>query len=157
MILDKNTEGRVHNGQLEHFDETLKWKDKKDKTTHSNIDEVKTIYQHKDWLWSNFFMVQSDTNNLKGTKTVDYILKPDSKDYDPYKLFDYSPNTHHYIPNIDLPDTDRKRIQDMIDILGLNFPNVQNKRKQVVERAVRFPLVEENEFPTAIQFYKSNM
>ena len=147
-------EGRVHNGQLEHFDETLKWKDKKDITTNQTTDDDKRVYQHKDWLWSNFFMVESDTNNLKGTKTVDSILKPDAEDYDPFKLFEYSKATHHYIPNTDLPETDRKRIKNMIDVLGLNFENVRDKRKQVVERAVKYPLEDENEFPTAIQFYK---
>ncbi len=134
-------EGRVHNGQLEHFDERLKWKDKEG-------------YQRKDWLWSNFFIIQSDTNNLKSTKTVDYILKPDSDDYDPFSLLEYSLQTHQYIANLDLPEVDRIRIKNMIEILGLNFPNLIDKRKQVVERTVKYPMANEIEFPTAIEFYR---
>jgi hypothetical protein len=56
---------RHHNGQLEHFDERLKWKDK-------DIKKGKiVVYQHKDWLWSNFFVIDSDTNNRKGDKEID--------------------------------------------------------------------------------------
>jgi hypothetical protein len=132
---------KVHNGQLDHFDERLKWKDKPN-------------YEHKDWLWSNFFVIDSDTNNRKGDKAIDNILKPDSEHYNPFDLLDYSPKTHYYIANLDLPEVDRSRIQNMIDILGLNFPNVVDKRRQVVERTVKYPLDEENQFPTAVEFYK---
>jgi hypothetical protein len=155
-------EGRVHNGQLEHFDERLKWKNKdeeKKKKAKKAIDSnnnKKEIYQHKDWLWSNFFVIESDTNNLKSTKTVDYILKPDLDGYDPFKLMEYSKESHTYAANLDLPEADRKRINDMIDILGLNFENVRIKRQRVVERIIKYPFEEneEHQFPTAVAFYK---
>ena len=138
-------ERRVHNGQLEHFDERLKWKDKAN-------------YEHKDWLWSNFFVIDSDTNIRKNDKAVDYILKPDSNDYDPFKLLEYSLATHYYIANTDLDEPKRQKITNMIEILGLNFPNVVDKRRQVVERIIKYPLTEgvENQFPTAVEFYKKN-
>jgi hypothetical protein len=136
-------EGRVHNGQLEHFDEQLKWKNKKN-------------YQHKDWLWANFFVIESDINNLKSTKTIDYILKPDAKGYDPFILLDYSGFTHEYIPNSELSEDDKTRVNNMIDILGLNFPNLLSKRRQVVEWIIKYPLEKEMEiqFPTAVEFCK---
>ncbi len=134
-------EQRVHNGQLEHFDESLKWKEKGSS-------------QQKDWLWSNFFVVESDTNNRKGTKTVDYILKPDATDYDPFRLFEYSRLTHEYIPNSELSEEEQNRVNNMIEILGLNFENVRNKREKVVKRTVKYPLDHEVEFPTAVEFYR---
>jgi hypothetical protein len=146
----ENIEGKVHNGQLEHFDEMLKWKEKREKIdTDNNV-----IYQKKDWLWSNFFMVDSDTNNRKSTKPIDYILKPDLDNYDPFKLFDYSIVTHMFTPNTELPDAERDRIKVMIEVLGINFPNVVDKRKQVVTRTVKYPLENEMEFPTAVEFYR---
>jgi hypothetical protein len=132
-------DGRVHNGDLEHFDELLKWKDR-------------VNYQHKDWLWSNFFVVESNTNNRKGLKPIDYILKPDNDSYDPFELLDYSPNTHLYIANLSLPEIDRIRIKKMIEVLGLNFPNVVDKRRHVVTRKIKYPLDDEAEFPTAVVF-----
>lgn len=137
---------RVHDGQLDHFDEQLKWKDKTD-------------YQRKDWLWSNFFMIDSDTNNRKGDKSVDYILKPDNDDYDPFRLLDYSLETHLFIAHLDLPEVDRIRIKNMIDILGLNFPNIVDKRRQVVERIIKYPLEKDVEiqFPTAVEFYRKSL
>jgi hypothetical protein len=138
-------QNRIHNGQLEHFDEQLKWKDK------ANC-------QRKDWLWANFFVIDSDTNNRKSDKAVDYILKPDTDDYDPFRLLDYSLFTHEYLPNSELSESDRTRVNNMIDILGLNFPNLVSKRRQVVERIIKYPLekIMEMQFPTAVEFYKKN-
>jgi hypothetical protein len=107
---------KQNNGQLEHFDETLKSK-KTDKVGK------------KDWLWSNFFMVDSDTNIRKGTKEVDYILKPDSEDYNEFVLLDYNIDTHQFIANLSLSDEKRKRINRMLnEVLGINFPNLYYKR-----------------------------
>lgn len=138
-------ENRIHNGQLDHFDERLKWKDKAN-------------YQHKDWLWANFFVIESDTNNLKSSKPVDYILKPDSEDYDPFELMEYSKDFHIYRAKSNLPEADKKRINEMIKTLGLNFPNLFNKRRKIVEHIIKYSLTEEdeNEFPTAVKFYKNN-
>ena len=138
-------EKRVHKGQLEHFDERLKWKDKAN-------------YEHKDWLWANFFVIESDTNNLKSTKTVDYILKPDSDDYNPFQLLEYSNETHIYCANSKLPEEQQRRIENMIEILGINFPNLYDKRGKKVELIIRYSLMgdDANEFPTAVEFYKKN-
>jgi hypothetical protein len=153
-------ENRVHNGQLDHFDEQLKWKDKKLKN-NNNLEEIedKTIvYQHKDWLWSNFFVIDSDTNNNKSDKEVDYILKPDSEDYNPFKWLDYSTELHMFTPKWDLPEVERIRIKNMLRVLGINFPNVVYKRRQVIERIIKDPLEAdiENQFPTAVEFYKKS-
>jgi hypothetical protein len=146
----EHIEGKVHNGQLEHFDERLKWKEKS-----KNVDTVSdVIYQKKDWLWSNLFLVDTDTNNRKSTKSIDDILKPDLDNYDPFKLFDYSSVTHMFTPNTDLPKSEQDRIRTMIDVLGINFTNVVDKRRQVVTRTVKYPLENEMEFPTAVEFYK---
>lgn len=148
----ENIDGKVHNGQLEHFDESLKWKEKSEKTTTDN----NVIHQKKDWLWSNFFMVDSDTNNRKSTKAVDYIVKPDLDNYDPFILFDYSLITHMFTPNTDLTKTEQNRIRAMIEVLGINFSNVVDKRRQVLTRTVNYPLISEIQFPTAVEFYKRN-
>jgi hypothetical protein len=146
----EHIEGKVHNGQLEHFDERLKWKEKS-----KNVDTVSdVIYQKKDWLWSNLFLVDTDTNNRKSIKSIDDILKPDLDNYDPFKLFDYSSVTHMFTPNTDLPKSEQDRIRTMIDVLGINFTNVVDKRRQVVTRTVKYPLENEMEFPTAVGFYK---
>lgn len=135
--------GRAHNGQLEHFDETLKWKDK-------------SGYQHKDWLWENFFMIDSDTNNRKGDKTIDYILKPDSPTYDSFIFLDYSLLTHRYIANENLPDDQKDRVEKMIETLGLNYPNLVDIRKGIVERCKQYNILDERQFPTAFDFYDRN-
>lgn len=102
-------------GHLEHFDECLK--------------------EQKAWLWNNLFMVDSDINTkIKCKKAVDYILKPDSEDYDALRLFDYDASTHFFIANTDLPDDEQKRINEMIDTLGINFGPVRAKRISVLTK-----------------------
>lgn len=134
---------KENNGALEHFDESLKYKSGDPQS------------QQKDWLWSNFFVVDSDTNTRKGTKPVDYILKPDSDDYDPFRLLAYSPLTGFYQPNSNLPDVDKDRVKSMIDTLGINFPALVDKRKRMVEAVDRYGNnVFEPEFPTAFAFYE---
>ncbi len=150
-VLQKNNwkKGRYQNqnkafdGQLEHFDEKLKSK-------HKDSEGI------KDWLWSNLFVVDSDTNNRKGTREVDYILKPDNKDYDAFKLLDYNIETHQFVANLSLPDDIRQRINRMLnDVLGINFPNLVDKRRNLILKAFEFGTdFFENEFPTAFEFYR---
>ncbi len=142
---------RHHNGQLDHFDERLKWKEKEQKKGQT------IIYEHKDWLWSNFFVIDSDTNNRKSDKAVDAILKPDVVMYNPFELLEYSISTHHFIPNTDLLEPIRERIQKMIDILGINFPNIVDKRRRTVDFIIKYPFEAENQFPTAVAMYKAIM
>jgi hypothetical protein len=102
-------------------------------------------------------VIDSDTNNRKGDKEVDSILKPDREHYNPFELLEYSPNTHHFIPNTDLAQPIRERIQKMIDVLGLNFPNIVDKRRRTVDFIVKYPFEDENQFPTAVAMYRQIM
>lgn len=150
LSLEKWEEGtykgvKANNGALEHFDESLKSK-KKD------------IVGKKDWLWANFFVIDSDTNTRKGAKTVDYILKPDTVDYEPFVYLEYDANIHHFVPNPTLSEAEKTRVRNMIEILGLNFPNIVDKRKISVNKRLRemdlgiYEANEYEEFPTAFIF-----
>jgi hypothetical protein len=153
----KEMKEKVYNGDLEHFDERLKFKVKDKEAIEPNNGE-KIIYEKKDWLWSNFFVIESNTNNRKSTKAVDYILKPDSVHYDPFKLMEYSNELHIYRAKSCLPEADKKRINDMIKTLGLNFPNLYNRRGTIVKHIIENSLTGDgaNEFPTAVEFYKKS-
>jgi len=98
-------------GHIEHFDESLK--------------------SEKGWLWDNLFMVDGDINNKKGTKPVNYILKPDSPDYDEnkYLQFDYEIDT--FFPNINLSKEKYDEVKKMIEVLGIN--DVQRREDMVQE------------------------
>lgn len=130
-------------GQLEHFDESLK--------------------PEKAWLWDNFFMVHSDINiKVKYTKPADYILKPDTENYNPFELLDYDVETNFFTANYgneNLSETERNRIESMIKTLGLNFGPIVNHREKLlrdVQSKIRFNVLVEatstGEFPTAFQF-----
>jgi len=134
---------KVNDGDLEHFDESLKSK--------SN-DEIGI----KDWLWSNLFMVDTNRNRNKGTKEVDEILKPDFESYNEFELFDYNTDTHFFVANFSLPTDIRIRIKKMIDVLGINFPNLVDKRKNTIIKSYEFGILD-NEFPTAQNFYKKKL
>jgi hypothetical protein len=108
-------------------------------------------------------MIDADTNNRKGLKPIDYRLKPDAKDYDPFVIFDYSMDTHRFIVNTDFPvndEKDREKLQDIIDnVLGINFPNLvdkraktMTKRMKMLEFGIPFDTETDNEFPTAFEF-----
>jgi len=104
-------------GELEHYDHSLK--------------------ERKGWLWSNFFMVYSDINRkAKKKHNVDPILKPDSDDYDPFKLLAYDEQTHRFIANTDLPDADQQRINQMLSILGINYGAVIAHRREVLNKQI---------------------
>lgn len=129
-----------HFGELEHFDESLK--------------------VNKAWLWDNLLMVESKINRKKSTKTVDTILKPDSPEYDPYKLLAYNHEEHIFYPNPTLDENQIKRIKEMIDILGVNY--VKDWRKQyILERtkAIEFGLEPEpvKEYVTAYEMTLRNL
>lgn len=100
-------------GQLDHFDSSLK--------------------ARKAWLWSNLFMVQSDINvKIKHDQTVDHILKPDTEEYDPFRLLAYDAHTHFFIANPDLPEAEQQRITGMLKILGINFGPIRARRREVL-------------------------
>lgn len=135
-------------GQLDHFDASLKSK---------KIDKD----GKQDWLWDNFFMVDSDTNREKGTKIVDNILKPDTDNFDPKKTFDYNLKTNCFIPHKNVTIDEHKRILQMINILGINHSAIIRKREIKIKETETFLKfgkdwsdIKITEFPTAIEFYK---
>jgi len=105
-------------GDLEHFDESLKPKNA--------------------FSWDNFFVVIAHVNrNIKGTKKIiKGILKPDDKDYNPYEYFiwikdDTNRDIDVYIfaPNKDFSIKKQKDIKYMIDILGINYLDYKRQRQ----------------------------
>ncbi len=133
---------KPYNGELDHFDPTLK--------------------KTQGWDWDNFFMIDADTNNRKGKECIDYRLKLDRDDYDPFEIFDYSLDTHRFIINTEysISETEREQLQEIVDdVLGINFPNLVDKRNKrltarlkMIEFGVPMKPEEHNEFPTAFQF-----
>ncbi len=103
-----------HAGELEHFDPNLK--------------------ENQYWLWSNLFMIDSTINSRKNNRPIIQYLKPDLEDYSPEKYFDYDEETHLFIPNTDIEDSNiKKEIQYMIDeVLFLNHGVIRNDRQDVI-------------------------
>lgn len=144
-----NQEGRYsadlpsHFGELEHFDESLK--------------------SNKGWLWDNLFMVDGKINRKKSSREINNILKPDLPEYDPFALLSYDHEKHIFFANtqnIDLTEEDIKSINDMIDILGINYIK-DWRRKEITSRikAIEFDLEPAplTEYPTAFEMTKRNL
>ncbi|MFK8005467.1 MAG: hypothetical protein AB8H03_03815 [Saprospiraceae bacterium] len=138
-------------GQLDHFDANLK--SKKSDTVG-----------RQDWLWDNFFMVESDTNTkAKNDLPVDEILKPDRDDYDPFQLLEYDNELHVFKANSELDNETQNKINETINNLGIN--TVWFKRRDYIKDKVRpvsleevsFDDIEVTEFPTAFKMYKNNV
>jgi hypothetical protein len=103
-----------HAGELEHFDHHLK--------------------NDKYWLWDNLFMIDATINSRKSDKDIVYYLKPDSEDYSPEKYFDYDEETHRFIPNTDLAESQRTEIKYMIDhVFYLNHGVILNDRRDFID------------------------
>ena len=102
-------------GSLEHFDPRLK--------------------KDKYWEWDNLFAISLDINVKKGAKEVDDILKPDSPQYDPFKLLEYNARTHLFVPHRDIEVRDlRERIKRMLKVLQVNHNTVCYHRKTFFNR-----------------------
>ena len=102
-------------GSLEHFDPQLK--------------------KDKYWEWDNLFAISLDINVKKGAQEVDDILKPDSPQYDPFKLLEYNAQTHRFAPHCDIEDSDlRERIKRMLKVLQVNHDTVRYHRKTFFNR-----------------------
>jgi len=101
-------------GQLDHFDPDLK--------------------KNKSWLWDNLFMVLGKANNGKGSKIVDDILKPDTADYDPFKLLYYDYEFDLFRPNETLGPLEEQRVQYMISTLCINADYVKLHRKPFLRK-----------------------
>jgi len=131
-------------GDLEHFDPTLKKK--------------------QGWLWSNFFMANEKVNRkLKGSKAVDHILKPDEPDYDPFFLMSYDIELHEYIANsYNLDIAKQKRVNNMILTLGINSSPIQDDREDIIDGIInrihlgilQWDNIKQKRFPTAIEMTK---
>jgi hypothetical protein len=106
-----NSKKRKYYGELEHFNPVLK--------------------KNKYWEWGNLFVISGTINRVKNKKEVDYILKPDSPEYDPFSLLEYNEKKHIFVPHTDIKDeTIRERIRRMIDVLHLNFTPVHRERRR---------------------------
>lgn len=128
--------------QIEHFDESLK--------------------QEKGWQWSNLFAVFDSVNTrVKGTKSVDSILKPDSEEYNPFELLEYDTEHHMFTAHSDLAENIASRIETMIKTLGLNWKFIRNQRKdyleEVLERFQNNSDVQAHQFITAFEMSKSEL
>ena len=108
-------------------------------------------------------MVLNEVNHRKSDKATDPILKPDSPNYDPYELLDYDFDKHIFFANIKsgkLNQSEIDRINNMIDVLGLNFVKDWRK-KYVLERikALQFGLTPDpaEEYMTAFEITRRNL
>jgi hypothetical protein len=138
----------IARGQLDHFDESLKSK---------KVD----LEGRKDWLWSNFFMVDSDINTVvKNNLPVDPILKPDNDDYDPFRLLEYDPDTHIFFPNPALDQPTQDIVEESIKALGIN--TVYSQRRNYILKEVQLISLEQksfeeiiiDQFPTSFEMYR---
>ncbi len=115
-IIPNETEfSRVdHRGELDHFDPENK----------------KVQY----WNWDNLFMIEAKINSIKSNKPVITYLKPDLNDYSPLKYFEYDDQTHRFVPNTDIDDTNMvSEIKYMIDeVLSLNHGVVRKDRENYI-------------------------
>jgi hypothetical protein len=106
-------------GSLEHFDPQLK--------------------KDKFWEWDNLFVIHLKINVTKGANEVDDILKPDSPEYDPFRLLAYSTRTHRFYPRPELEDaTVKRRIRRMIKILQLNHGTVRYERETFLKKVFKY-------------------
>lgn len=124
-------------GDLEHFDESLK--------------------KSNGWLWDNLFVVSTHVNcRIKGRKAIEYILKPDNPDYDPYKLLEYDDETSVFIANSKLSDDEKEKVSYMIETLGINCIYNQRKRrlKEWQDRLELGLSVEPDEYITAWEMFR---
>jgi hypothetical protein len=99
------------NGDIEHFDCAMKEK--------------------QGYLWDNLFMVNSNINcRVKGVKSINPILKPDSEDYDEFKYLQFDDIANRFKPNKNLSKKEKKDVLDMIETLGINS-NAFKRAKQI--------------------------
>lgn len=129
------------NGDLEHFDCTLK--------------------ENQAYLWDNLFMVNSNINcRVKGTKPTHNILKPDSKDYDPFKYLEFDDTINRFLPHINLLEQEKVEVKEMIETLGIN-KNAFKRDKQIKDLKEGFEfdldLEEPHEYITSWQMTKKNL
>jgi len=155
-VCPKEFEKPQFEGHLEHFDESLK-----SKSTETD--------GRKDWLWSNFFMVNEHTNTaIKRNKSVEkddnenYILKPDDANYNEFELLEYDFQTNIYLANRKQSKSLRIKIDKMLEILGINQNPIITKRIDKLKKHIVFIEIKKynwknvpfEEFPTMVEMYK---
>lgn len=107
-------------------------------------------------------MIDAKVNKLKGNKTVDYILKPDTPTYNPFDLLEYD-NFHQFLPNRNLDYHTFERVQKMIEILGINTIRRQRERyliaifNQIALEEKTWDEVKLDEYPTAFSIYVQSL
>jgi len=112
--LDNRT--NLINGDLEHFDESLKFK--------------------QGWLWDNLFFVQGDINRkVKCSQAIQAILKPDAPHYDPYHYLAFDYRRNMFVANENLTPQEQEDIECMIQILGINANAF--KRNSLIKRLLK--------------------
>jgi hypothetical protein len=118
--IDKNIS--LINGDLEHFDESLKEK--------------------QAWLWDNLFFVQGDINRkIKCSKSIQEILKPDASAYDPHKYLSFDYKRNMFMANEDLTQQEQEDVECMIITLGLNANAFKRKRQiNKLVKALKFDI-----------------
>ena len=110
-LLTKNDKDTIQ-GDLEHFDESLKEKN--------------------GWSWDNFFVVSAHVNRcIKGRKSIKTILKPDISQYEAEKNLVFDFETGVFAPNPALDEEDRRDVLSMIDVLGINCIWSQRKSRLI--------------------------
>lgn len=128
--------------QIEHFDESLK--------------------QEKAWEWSNLFAVFDSVNTkVKGTKSVDSILKPDSAEYNPFEMLEYNIENHVFTAHSDLAENMASRVENMIKTSGLNWKFIRNQRRayleELLEKCQNGLKIKPHQFITAFEMSKSEL
>ena len=121
----------------DNFDDTGRYIERKkpESSFSAQLDHFDSRLKEKyGWHWENFFAISDKINTEKGTQPVDEILKPDSPDYDPYKLLSYNDKRHlfHVHPEIE-DDKLIERIERMIVVLGLNQGTIKDNRRAYLE------------------------
>jgi hypothetical protein len=86
------------------------------------------------WDWDNLFVTESKINNQKRDVAVYDILKPDSPNYDPFRLLVYDIDSHQFSPHGDLSDEESERVKWMIAALGLNRGRIRDEREEFLNR-----------------------
>lgn len=134
-------------GNLDHFDPHLK--------------------TDKAWLWSNLFVIDTDVNTkVKGSHSVDAILKPDLPSYTPSNLLEYDAVLHIFKPHSSLADLNKvKRLETMIDTLGINWDEIRDTRRKYLtdifnDIEMGFKTIESvvlHQFFTAFEMSKSHL
>ena len=135
------TNQNLINGDLEHFDCTLKGT--------------------RGYLWDNLFMANSNINcRVKGTRAVENILKPDRDVYDPYVYLQFDDKINAFIANQNLPDEDKVKVEEMIIVLGINS-NAFKRAKQIKnlkeDIELGLPLSEPDEYITSWKMTKEKL